>query len=35
MSNCRTGCPTKDHKSWGECVADANIAIDKTSLKAK
>ena len=32
---CRTGCPTQDHKSWGECVRDAGIAIDKTSLQVR
>ena len=33
--NCRSGCPTQDHDSYGECLRDANIAIDKTSLKVK
>lgn len=24
---CRTGCPTKDHDSWGECARTMNIQI--------
>jgi len=24
---CRTGCPTKDHKNWGECLKAANLRI--------
>lgn len=27
MSNCRTGCPTQDHGSWGECARDANLNV--------
>ena len=33
--NCRSGCKTQDHKSYGDCLKDASIAIDKTSLKVK
>lgn len=22
---CRTGCPTQDHSTWGECARSANI----------
>lgn len=22
---CRTGCPTQDHKTWGECAKSANF----------
>lgn len=22
---CRSGCPTKDHESWGECARAANF----------
>lgn len=37
MSNCRSGCPTQDHASWGECARDANIGISNeaaaTSIK--
>jgi hypothetical protein len=25
--NCRTGCPTQDHDTWGECARDANLRI--------
>lgn len=32
---CRTGCPTQDHKTWGDCARGAGIAIDKTSLRVK
>jgi hypothetical protein len=24
---CRTGCPTKDHSSWGECARAANLKV--------
>jgi|MDSV01.3.fsa_nt_gb hypothetical protein len=24
---CRTGCPTQDHESWGDCARDANMRI--------
>jgi hypothetical protein len=24
---CRTGCPTQDHKSWGECARAANLRV--------
>lgn len=30
---CRSGCPTQDHKSYGDCLTDARIAVDKTSLR--
>ena len=26
MSNCRTGCATQSHDSWGECARNANIS---------
>lgn len=32
---CRVGCPTQDHQSYGDCLRDARIGIDKTSLKVK
>jgi hypothetical protein len=32
---CRAGCPTQDHASYGDCLRDANIAIDKSSLKVR
>lgn len=25
MSACRSGCPTQDHKSWGDCARAANL----------
>lgn len=30
---CRTGCPTQDHATWGECARAAVIQIDNHSLK--
>lgn len=33
--NCRTGCATQDHASYGDCLQEARIAVDKTSLKVK
>ena len=27
MSKCRTGCPTQDHESWGDCARGANMRI--------
>ena len=35
MSHCRSGCETKDHASYAECLKAANISIDKESLKVK
>jgi len=32
---CRTGCKTQDHESYWECLQDASISIDKTSLQVK
>jgi len=41
---CRTGCPTQDHVSWGECARDARLrvgwaashnGIDRTREKGK
>lgn len=34
-TNCRAGCKTQNHESYNDCLQDANIAIDKTSLKTK
>lgn len=31
--NCRTGCRTKDHADYWECLVDARISVDKTSLR--
>lgn len=25
--NCRTGCPSKDHASWGECARASGIQL--------
>lgn len=25
--SCRTGCPTKNHASWGECARDMGLQI--------
>lgn len=25
--SCRSGCPTKDHASWGECARDMGLQI--------
>lgn len=27
MSNCRSGCPTQDHATWGECARDSGLQI--------
>jgi hypothetical protein len=27
MSNCRTGCPTQDHESWGDCLRASNLQL--------
>ena len=27
LSKCRSGCPTQDHESWGECARGSNIGI--------
>lgn len=31
--SCRTGCPTQDHESWGDCARASNIQIDKHGLQ--
>lgn len=25
--NCRSGCPTKDHATWGECARDMGLQV--------
>ena len=30
---CRTGCPTQDHASWGECARQSDLQIDTHALK--
>jgi hypothetical protein len=27
VSNCRSGCPSQDHASWGECARAARLQI--------
>ena len=27
MSNCRSGCKTQDHASYGDCLQDSNISF--------
>jgi len=27
LSNCRSGCRTQDHASYGDCLRDANIGV--------
>jgi hypothetical protein len=27
MSKCRSGCPTQDHASWGECARGMGLQI--------
>ncbi len=34
---CRTGCPTQDHKNWGECLRASNLEFstgDANSAKS-
>ena len=28
--NCRTGCKTKDHESYAQCLQDANVRVAAT-----
>lgn len=30
-TKCRTGCPTQDHASWGECARASNISVGDAS----
>ena len=32
MSNCRSGCDTKDHSSYAECLISANVTINATTV---
>lgn len=27
MSKCSTGCPSQDHKSWGECLRSKSLQL--------
>jgi hypothetical protein len=31
---CRTGCPTQDHVSWGECLRASSIQLNTGDAKA-
>jgi hypothetical protein len=33
--NCRSGCKTKDHASWGDCVRNAGITVTPVDGQAK
>ena len=35
MTNCRSACETQDHETYADCLREANISIDKESLKVK
>jgi hypothetical protein len=32
--SCRTGCPTQDHESWGECLRASNLQLNTGDAKA-
>lgn len=34
LSKCRTGCPTQDHDSWGECLRSANLNVSNERVSA-
>jgi hypothetical protein len=34
LSKCRTGCPTQDHESWGECLRAANLNFSNERIAA-
>lgn len=34
LSNCRTGCRTQDHESYGECLRDSNISIGNEQVSS-
>lgn len=27
LDHCRSGCPSKDHASWGECLRAARVGV--------
>jgi hypothetical protein len=31
---CRTGCPTQDHESWGDCLRASNISMNAGDAKS-
>ena len=32
--SCRSGCPTKDHGSWGDCLRASNVRIGDLNVTA-
>jgi hypothetical protein len=30
--SCRSGCPTKDHANWGECLRSANLRLGNETV---
>lgn len=32
LSKCRSGCPTQDHESWGDCARASNIGISSEPI---
>ena len=34
LSKCRTGCPTQNHESWGDCLRAANLSISNLTVMA-
>ena len=32
---CRSGCPTQDHDSWGECARAANLQVGPADRDAR
>jgi len=34
LSKCRTGCPTQNHESWGDCLRAANLSIANLTVLA-
>jgi hypothetical protein len=34
LSNCRTGCRTQDHESYGECLRESNISIGNEQVSS-
>lgn len=33
MNNCTSGCPTKDHASYGECIRSKGTAVTTTDTR--
>lgn len=32
---CRSGCPTQDHRTWGECARASNIRVGQVDATAE